>query len=101
VKFGIVYLAHRPPPSRGAIGVPGEKGIIAGSFVIDDHDIQRIIDRKLAMLDAATTLDDLRSPPGNELEAPKRERKGQHSIRVNKPFRICFVWTDLGPTEVE
>lgn len=57
--------------------------------------------RKLAQLDAAQTLDFLRSPPGNQLEALKRDRKGQHSIRVNGQFRVCFVWTPSGPTDVE
>ncbi|MHB2019530.1 MAG: type II toxin-antitoxin system RelE/ParE family toxin [Candidatus Xenobia bacterium] len=50
--------------------------------------------RKLTMLDAATTLDDLRSPPGNRLEALKGDREGQHSIRINDQWRICFVWND-------
>jgi proteic killer suppression protein len=53
------------------------------------------------MLDAADTLDFLRSPPGNRLETLKGDRKGQHSIRINDQYRVCFRWTDLGPTEVE
>jgi proteic killer suppression protein len=53
------------------------------------------------MLDAADTLDFLRSPPGNRLETLKGDRKGQYSIRINDPYRVCFRWTDLGPTEVE
>lgn len=60
-----------------------------------------IAERKLAQLDAATALEDLRVPPGNELEAPRKDRAGQHSIRVNKQFRVCFVWTEHGPTNVE
>jgi toxin HigB-1 len=63
--------------------------------------LQKIIERKLIMLDAATSLDDLRSPPGNRLEALSKERRGQHSIRVNDQFRLCFRWTDLGPIDVE
>lgn len=57
--------------------------------------------RKLNYLDAATSLSDLRSPPGNRLEALKADRIGQHSIRVNDQFRICFVWTAEGPANVE
>lgn len=57
--------------------------------------------RKLAQLDAAQTAEFLRSPPGNHLEALKGKRKGQHSIRINDQFRICFRWTDEGPEDVE
>lgn len=57
--------------------------------------------RKLDYLNAATRLSDLRSPPGNRLEALKRDRAGQHSIRVNDQWRICFVWTQAGPDRVE
>ena len=57
--------------------------------------------RKLAQLDAAHTLDFLRAPPGNRLEALKGDRKGQCSIRINDQFRICFRWTPDGPEQVE
>jgi proteic killer suppression protein len=57
--------------------------------------------RKLGMLDEATSLDDLRALPGNRLEALADDRKGQHSIRVNDQFRLCFVWTADGPADVE
>jgi toxin HigB-1 len=57
--------------------------------------------RKLAQLDAAQTLNFLRAPPGNQLEALKGNRKGQHSIRINDQWRICFVWTLSGPSDVE
>ncbi|HEV7746237.1 MAG TPA: type II toxin-antitoxin system RelE/ParE family toxin [Pyrinomonadaceae bacterium] len=63
--------------------------------------IANIAIRKLAQLDAAQTIEFLRSPPGNHLEALKAGRKGQHSIRVNDRFRICFRWTREGPEEVE
>ena len=56
---------------------------------------------KLDMVDAAVRLDDLRSPPGNHLEALKGDRKGQHSIRINRQWRICFRWTAEGPENVE
>jgi len=60
-----------------------------------------IAERKLSQLDAAQTLDFLRAPPGNRLEALRGGRKGQSSIRVNDQWRICFVWTTAGPTDVE
>jgi len=66
-----------------------------------DRRIERVALRKLAMLDAAEVLDDLRIPPGNRLEALKGDRAGQHSIRVNQRWRICFVWTSAGRQDVE
>ena len=57
--------------------------------------------RKLRQVGSAESLDDLRVPPGNRLEALKGDRAGQHSIRVNDQWRICFRWTDAGPEEVE
>lgn len=62
---------------------------------------ERVAVRKLTQMDAAMTLDFLRAPPGNRLEALKGNRRGQHSIRINDQYRICFVWTDSGPTHVE
>jgi proteic killer suppression protein len=64
-------------------------------------DIQKTARRKLKYLDAANSLTDLRVPPGNHLEALKKDRKGQHSIRVNDQWRICFKWKDGDATEVE
>jgi toxin HigB-1 len=64
-------------------------------------DILKSARRKLAMLDAAEVLDDLKAPPGNRLEALKDDREGQHSIRINDQWRVCFVWLDDGPHEVE
>jgi toxin HigB-1 len=64
-------------------------------------DLQRIADRKLLMLDAAETLRDLRVPPGNRLEILRGDRAGQHSIRINDQWRICFIWTPAGPENVE
>lgn len=63
--------------------------------------IQQIARRKLRMLNNARRLDDLRAPPANRLEALRGERKGQHSIRVNDQWRICFVWNGSGPSAVE
>ncbi|MTV41236.1 type II toxin-antitoxin system RelE/ParE family toxin [Duganella radicis] len=57
--------------------------------------------RKLAMLNRVAALDDLRVPPGNRLEALKGKRAGQHSIRINDQFRICFHWSPAGPMDVE
>lgn len=63
--------------------------------------IEMVATRKLAMLDAAKTLDFMRSPPGNRLEALRGDRAGQWSVRVNDQWRLCFVWTDSGPDQVE
>lgn len=57
--------------------------------------------RKLEILDAVESLEELRSPPGNRLEALGGDRRGQHSIRINDQWRICFIWTDAGPADVE
>ena len=65
------------------------------------HEIQQVALRKLFMLDKAQTLVDLKIPPANRLEALKDDRKGQHSIRINDQWRICFVWTKNGPDAVE
>ena len=61
----------------------------------------KVAARKLDQLDSAVSLDDLRVPPGNRLEALTGDRRGQHSIRINEQYRICFVWADTGPDEVE
>jgi proteic killer suppression protein len=63
--------------------------------------IEAVARRKLGQLDAAHVLRDLASPPGNGLEALGRDRKGQHSIRINDQWRVCFVWTAQGPADVE
>ncbi len=57
--------------------------------------------RKLDQLEAAIQLRDMAAPPGNRLEALQGNRKGQHSIRINDQWRVCFVWTDQGPIDVE
>jgi proteic killer suppression protein len=61
----------------------------------------KIVARKLDALDQAEILDDLGVPPGNRLEALRGDRHGQHSIRINDQYRICFRWTDSGPVDVE
>ena len=64
-------------------------------------DVQRAALRKLLILDAAETLADLRVPPGNRLEKLEGDRAGQHSVRINDQWRICFRWTSAGPEEVQ
>jgi proteic killer suppression protein len=65
------------------------------------HDIQRTAERKLILLHRSATLNDLRVPPSNRLEALKGARKGQYSIRINNQWRICFEWREDGVYEVE
>lgn len=64
-------------------------------------DIQVVALRKLRLLNQARVLGDLRVPPGNRLEALKGNRVGQHSMRINDQWRICFVWSEGGPSDVE
>jgi len=63
--------------------------------------LRSVAARKLEYLDSAGELRDLRVPPGNRLEALGGDRTGQHSIRINDQYRICFVWTEAGPDQVE
>ena len=63
--------------------------------------ISKVATRKLTQLEAAATLDFLRSPSANHLEALRGDRQGQHSIRINDQWRICFRWTTAGPEDVE
>lgn len=63
--------------------------------------IRIVAAKKLALLDVALNIEDLSVPPGNRLEALKGNRKGQHSIRINDQWRICFIWKEDGPYEVE
>ena len=65
------------------------------------RELLRIAFRKLDQLNAADRLDDLKVPPGNRLELLKGDRRGQHSIRINDQYRICFTWTPEGPVSVE
>jgi len=76
------------------------KRFFDGEDVKDYRAFEKVALRKLDMIDAAKDLKDLLSPPGNKLEALKGDRKGQHSIRINKQFRICFEWND-GAENVE
>ncbi|MFC5473317.1 type II toxin-antitoxin system RelE/ParE family toxin [Paraherbaspirillum soli] len=72
-----------------------------GKKVARFANIASVAERKLQQLDSAATLDFLRSPPGNRLEQLAGDRNGQHSIRINGQWRLCFVWTDEGPEQVE
>ena len=65
------------------------------------RDLWRVVVRKLDQLDSVERLDELQIPPGNRLEALAGDRKGQHSIRINEQYRICFYWTDEGPDSIE
>ena len=65
------------------------------------RNIENVAQRKLQMLDDAVELRDLKSPPGNRLESLAGDRTGQHSIRVNDQWRVCFVWTAAGPQDIE
>jgi toxin HigB-1 len=64
-------------------------------------DLARMAYKKMLLINAATALDELRLPPGNQLELLSGNRKGQHSIRINNQYRICFVWTEDGADDVE
>jgi toxin HigB-1 len=62
---------------------------------------ERVAQRKLLQLRVSSTLDDLRAPPGNRLEPLSGDRRGQHSIRINDQFRLCFTWSNGGADDVE
>jgi proteic killer suppression protein len=64
-------------------------------------DLQRMAQKKLRLLNAAETINDMRIPPGNRLEKLSGDRNGQYSIRINDQYRICFIWTAAGPSEVQ
>lgn len=77
------------------------EALMLGRRVKRFANIEAIAMRKLVQLSAATTLDFLRIPPGNRLEVLKGDRKGQHSIRINGQWRVCFVWVDGNASRVE
>ena len=64
-------------------------------------DLQRMANRKLLIIDAAETVSDLRTPPGNRLERLRGDQMGQYSIRINDQWRICFTWTPGGSADVQ
>lgn len=73
----------------------------AGEFVAAFQGFERQAARRLAILNAAPSLETLRALRGNRLQALRGARKGQYSIRINQQWRICFVWSDRGPSDVE
>ncbi len=80
---------------------PDVAAVFSGASVRRFANILDVAQRKLQNLDSAVTLDALRAPPGNRLEALKGDRKGQYSIRINDQFRLCFVWASDGVRDVE
>ncbi|MEP6657488.1 MAG: type II toxin-antitoxin system RelE/ParE family toxin [Betaproteobacteria bacterium] len=77
------------------------QGLYSGKRARRFASIERVATRKLQMLDDALQPADLAAPPANRLEALKGDRRGQHGIRINDQWRICFVWTPAGPEKVE
>ena len=77
------------------------KALSAGWAVPRFQVIERVARRKLRQLEIAQRLEDLRIPPGNRLEPLRGDRAGQHSIRINDQYRLCFLWLDSGPEGVE
>jgi proteic killer suppression protein len=80
---------------------PDTRALFEGTRVSRFASILESAERKLALLNSAKALSDLRAPPGNRLKALAGKRAGQYSIRVNAQWRICFVWTHDGPANVE
>ena len=87
--------------------IVGTRGKRAATAVRDRYgkgfpsDLMKRTRAMLSAMDAAVVLEDLRFPPGNHLEELKGDRAGQHSVRINDQWRICFVWTEQGPADVE
>lgn len=77
------------------------ESLASGRRVRRFEGVELVARRKLRQLEIAARLGDLRVPPGNRLEALKGDRAGQHAIRINDQFRICFRWTPAGPQHVE
>ena len=75
--------------------------LASGERVKQFQSIEDIARRKIRQLEIANVLEDLRIPPGNRLEALKGNRAGQHSIRINDKYRVCFTWTNAGAEDVE
>ena len=80
---------------------PETEALFNGRRVARFTNLEKVATRKLQMLDDAVELSDLMAPPANRLEALRGDRKGQHSIRINDQWRICFAWTAAGPEQVE
>ena len=80
---------------------PDTERLAQGWAVLRFQAFERVARRKIRQLEIAGRLEDLRVPPGNRLETLRGDRVGQHSIRINDQFRLCFRWTDSGPEAVE
>ena len=80
---------------------PDTKRLAQGWAVPRFQAFERVARRKLRQLEIADCLEDLRIPPGNRLEALRGDRAGQHSIRINNQYRLCFLWRDAGPEAAE
>ena len=80
---------------------PYTQAVFEGKAVAQFVNFRAVAERKLQMLHRAVIIEDLRMPPGNRLEALQGNRKGQHSIRINAQWRVCFVWADGDATNVE
>lgn len=96
------HIVIRIPPmiqgTKGKRAANAMKGNFGKGF---PSDLVKRTRAMLTALEAALVVEDLRFPPGNNLEALKGDRDGQHSVRINQQWRICFVWTPNGPTDVE
>ena len=79
----------------------GTQALFEGRPALQFVNIRSVAERKLQMLHRAVSLDDLRIPPNNQLEALKRDRQGQHSIRINQQWRICFRWKEGNAYDLE
>ncbi|HDS1580927.1 type II toxin-antitoxin system RelE/ParE family toxin [uncultured Stenotrophomonas sp.] len=77
------------------------RALFEGERVPRWRHIEAVALRKLAMINVAAALEDLRVPPANRLEVLRGNRRGQYSIRINDQFRVCFVWSAQGPSRVE
>ena len=89
------------PLGHIAFACPETEALFHSQPVRRFKNFERVARRKLLQLHAATVLESLRIPPGNHLEALKNDRKGQHSIRINDQWRVCFVWKRDGAHQVE
>jgi proteic killer suppression protein len=88
-------------PMIRSFACPDTEALFHSRPVVRWKSLERVARRKLLQLQAATELASLRVPPGNRLEALRGDRKGQHSIRINDQWRVCFIWRTDGPHQVE
>lgn len=105
-RFALVRLTYSVQKLSSLVAIasfkcPETQDVFEGTRGARFANLRSVLERKLQMLDAAVSLNDLRIPPANRLEALSKDRAGQHSIRVNDQFRLCFRWTAGGPADVE